>query len=209
MKHFCCFFFSLILIVEYVYSINILEWKDVRNGIRLKWNITTIPDYIEVFRRLNVSRQWEKIQELNSSMLEYTDRNVTVGKEYYYKVRFVIKNIMQVTNTILGYPKKEAGAYGKVLLDLETGVPNMMVVLENILDDSESYRTYTDQNGNYVFDNIPFKGRDYMFFILLVYFDREVYWDCVIQTDKNVKFSQLQNYKRIESACIKKKKKIN
>ena len=118
MKNFCYFLFSLQLLIELVVSTHLLEWKELREGVLLKWVITTIPDYIEVYRREKNTDTWDKIKELNSTIKEYKDTQIRVTYEYYYKVKFITNNIIKVSNIIIGYRTKTATVEGTVFGDM-------------------------------------------------------------------------------------------
>ena len=120
--------FSISSIIENIFSINNLEWKELRLSVLLKWNTTNIPDYIQVLRRQNNTNQWELITKLNSTEMKYEDKNVKVIYDYFYKIRFVTNNNVKVSNKVLAHCVQTGTAQGEVLLNYQKGIPGIKVV---------------------------------------------------------------------------------
>ena len=168
MKNFCYFLFSLQLIIELVVSTQLLEWKELREGVLLKWVITTIPDYIEIYRREKNTDTWDKIKELNSTIKEYKDTQIRVTYEYYYKVKFITNNIIKVSNIIIGYRTKTATVEGTVYWGHVVPVRYApMIISSDYYGYGTKYYTSTDDNGHFIM-SLPYNGKREMYYYVSV-----------------------------------------
>ena len=195
--------FLIFSIIENIFSINNLEWKELRLSVLLKWNTTNIPDYIQVLRRQNNTNQWEIITKLNSTETQYEDKEVKVIYDYFYKIRFITNNNVKVSNIILGHWIQTGTAQGRVLLGYSKGIPGLKVVALRYYDGEKLEGwAITDKNGNYKIEGLSYYNKGNSYYSIIVYFDQNIYRFCQSDRTGSAYFSEYNNYQKVRDICL-------
>ncbi|MBO4821859.1 MAG: hypothetical protein J5548_10420 [Prevotella sp.] len=183
---------------------NSLVAQTRHSSVYLTWDTDGGPiDYFQVMRREKNSKSWT-IVEPNLAEMSYEDTSVSPIIDYIYKVRSAVDcegTHYEETDSVPGACKHVGKVEGYLRYMDGTAVSEMEVIVQR--GGQTVAHTYTDINGHYVIDDIPYDGQPSITYTIAPISNPQIHGSVTFEKGSyQVTFNEKSNYTEVPDFVV-------